>query len=193
MRTLWQDMRVRVALGLIVGLVVIIYKNPPHTPCTSQIDDYGTAVLKMAGPFKSKLDECTSHPDAGGCVGFFEVVDRYEEKFNDVSLQCKPELSGSPVYVKWISLAMEMYVRLAWGTATPPSSAVRNGWLEANQVAQFCRLRRNLETVFGQDAWGQFVKDIMPTLPGEPDSVSHFGFNEVWTRTLMADTCNYSY
>jgi len=186
---LFENNVIRVVLGLAVGLAVIIYFNPPVTVCTAQIGVYSEAVKSLIKPFSKTLANCKEHPEPGGCVAFFDVLNKIEVRFNEVGRQCQSELAKDAMTRSWISISMELYTLLAWGAKPPPSYLYRNGWLELTQVVEFCRLRHHLETIYGKEAWNGFVSGILPDLPGSAELAS--SQNEAWNRSLLSDPCNY--
>lgn len=192
MTSLLQNSFVRVSLGLIVGLGVILYFYPPKTVCTEQIEVYTEAVRGLAKSASKALGVCKEHPEPGGCVGFFDALDKLEGRFNEVSRQCQAELINEPLTKNWITTGMELFTLVAWGSHPPASYLYRNGWLELTQVVEFCRLRRHLETIYGKEAWTNFVNGILPDLPGAAD-LSNIGQNEAWNRSLLSDPCQYPF
>src|SRR5947209_7760738 len=119
----------RVGAGLVIGLILIMYFNPPHTPCQSQIEIYKQGLKSMAKVYKKAMDQCREHPEPGGCVNFFETINKMEGKFNEVTRECQTELAGDTMTKSWISTSMELMARLAWGSKPPDSYIYRQGWL----------------------------------------------------------------
>jgi len=188
--SLLQNNFIRVSLGLIIGLGIILYFNPPKTVCTEQIEVYTDAVKGLAKTASTALNVCKEHPEPGGCVGFFDTLGKLEIKINEVSRQCQAELISDSMTRNWISTGMELFTLLAWGSHPPNSYLYRNGWLEPTQVVEFCKLRRHLETIYGKDAWANFVSGILTDLPGAGD-LAAIGQNEAWNRSLLSDPCQY--
>jgi hypothetical protein len=178
----------RVLLGLGVGLAVIIYFNPPHTPCTSQMGVYSEGIKPLIKPFNKNLNLCKQFSEPGGCLPFFETVGRMTTKLKELGNQCQAELEKDQRTEVWVTTAMEMFVRLAWGSKPPASYLQRGNWLEISQVAQFCQLKKYLIGIFGEGAWLEFVNLMLADLPG----AAALGREGAWPRSLLSDSCKYS-
>ncbi len=188
--SLLQNNFIKVTLGLLIGVIIIFFLDPPKTACTEQIELYTEGVKGLAKSASQALAVCKEHPEPGGCVAFFDTLNKLETKFNEVTRQCQKDLSSEPLTRNWISTGMELFTLLAWGARPPESYLYRNGWLEISQVVEFCRLRNHLENIYGKEAWAGFVNNILPDLPGA-SQLSAIGQNEAWNRSLLSDSCHY--
>jgi hypothetical protein len=185
---LLENNLVRVILGLIVGLAVIMYFNPPSTPCSAQIAVYTEALNSLKDPFSKAITNCNNHPEPGGCLKFFDILDKIESRFREVSTrECLTELSSEKTTRTWVTLSMETFTQLAWGAKPPLSYQYRNGWLELTQVVEFCRLKKHLEDIYGNDEWDKFATAVMADLPGASDLAQ----TDVWNRSLLSDLCQH--
>jgi len=189
MEQLWANQYVKIALVLVIGLGAIMYMNPPHTVCKSQIDFYKESITPLFKPYKDKLQFCKDHTDAGGCVAFFDTVIRLEAKLKEVGPQCQPDLASDTQTKNFLILTMEVFVRAAWSSKPPASYIYRNGWLEISQVVLYCKLRRHLINIYGEDEWQGFFNDMLISLP----EAEALGRNEAWNRSLVSDPCKYTF
>jgi hypothetical protein len=177
---------VRVVIGLVVGLAAIMYFNPPSTPCSAQIEVYVDALSKLKEPFSAAIMTCNEHPEPGGCLKFFDILDKLESHFKEVGTrECLSELNNEKTTKTWVTLSMQTLTQLAWGAKPPPSYQYRNGWLELVQIVEFCRLKKHLQDIFGNDEWDKFATSIMMDLPG----ASTLDQTDVWNRSLLSDPC----
>lgn len=177
----------KVFLGLVIGLGIIIYMNPPHTVCDSKKEAYVTSIMSYQKPFGQKLKQCQDHTDLGGCLAFFEVVGRLLENLDDVGAQCRAKLHDDKSTRKWINTSMELIARAAWGTKAPVSYQQKNGWLDMNQVHTFCKLKKSLIEIYSEDAWLEFVNYILAELPQAPQ----LGRDQAWARSVISDPCKF--
>jgi hypothetical protein len=189
LRELFNNHWVKVGAGLIIGLVAIMYMNPPHTPCQSQIEFYKKSIGPLFKPYQEKFKFCKEHADPGGCVPFFDVVGRLEVKLREVGSQCQQDLTKDAQTKSFLTNTMEVFVRAAWGSKPPPSFQYRNGWLELSQVVQFCKLRKHLITIYGEDEWLGFINEMLGSLP----EAQAIGRTEAWNRSLVSDPCKYTF
>jgi hypothetical protein len=181
---------VKVVIGLVIGLAIIIYFFPPSSPCSAQISVYNDAIKNLIKPFNKNMATCRQHPEPGGCVEFFDTLEKIESRFKEVNTQeCRNELSKDASTRSWITLSMDLFTLLAWGAKPPPSYLYRNGWLELTQVVEFCRLRKHLEDIYGSNEWAKFVASTTADLP----EASGLDENDVWNRSLMSDPCKYPF
>lgn len=186
---MFQNNTVRVTLGLIVGLAAIMYFNPPHTPCQSQREIYLEAIKPYQKPFVKNSNLCREHGDSGGCLGLFDTVNKLESKLSDVSLTCQKELIDDKQTRLWMTNAMELFVRLAWGTKPPASYLYRNGWLEMSHLDTYCKLKKHLEDIYGDNTWTSLVNYLLSDLPGAQE----LGRDESWNRSILSDPCKYGF
>ena len=130
MKEILQINAVRVGLVLFAALMVIIYFNPPHTACQSQVEIYQEGIKPLWKPLIGAIGLCREHTDLGGCTAFIEVLHKLENKYDEVGHQCQPALKGDASTRTWITSSMEIFVKSAWGSVPPTNSAARNGWLD---------------------------------------------------------------
>jgi hypothetical protein len=112
---------------------------------------------------------------------------KWEEKIKGVGNQCEPQLAKHDMAKAVINKSMELLVVIAWGTKPPQNSFYKNGWLESSHLALFCKFKRHMNIVLGEEAWNDFVNSLLESLPG----ASELGRNEAWARTIMSDSCKY--
>ncbi|MCC6277053.1 MAG: hypothetical protein IT289_03950 [Oligoflexia bacterium] len=188
MRDYFGSETLKVVVILLLGLFVIMYFNPPHTACTAELAQYQTSFGSLIGTFNSNRKLCTERPDPGGCFPFLESVSKIEQKVREVGSQCLQELKKDANTGKFFDLAMEMIVKLAWGSQPPQNYLYRNGWLESSHIVLFCKLKKHQEAIFGEDSWNSLVETSLETLPG----AAEVGRNEAWGRSILSDPCKYS-
>jgi hypothetical protein len=179
---------VRVMVLLIVGLIAIVYFNPLHTPCHSQVDQFDEEIKPLVKPFKKHLDLCKQRTDSGGCLPLFETLGKFEVKLRLLGYQCQAELGGDANASGILSQSMELMVRAAWGAKPPASYVYKNGWLDSHDVALFCKFKNYYERIKGKEAVDAFVNRLLGDLPGS-DQV---GRTETWNRSILSDSCQYS-
>jgi hypothetical protein len=189
MRQLWENQYLRVGIGLVLGLGVIMYFNPPHTPCRAEVEIFKQGIKPYLKPYKKNLSLCKDRPEPGGCVPVFETIGKLEGKVKEVGLSCRDELKKQSEVHAFVLQAMELFVKVAWGSQPPPSNLYRNGWLESSQVVLYCRLRQHLEGLYGEDEWLEFVNARLADLPGA-DGLNR---DDAWNRSLMSDPCRYTF
>lgn len=174
---------------LVIGLAAIVYFNPLHTACQSQLGIYTESLKPMIKTFKKNLELCKQRTEPGGCLPFFEVMTRIDSKINELGGQCQEELHSDSNAKIILTSSMEMIVRGAWGSKPPASYLYKNGWLELSHIALYCKLRIHFEKIFGTESLNSFTNGLLTELPG----AASLSRTEVWNRSLMSDPCKYNF
>ncbi len=189
MKELFKNELIRAGLGLTLGLLLIIYFNPPHTPCQSQRDDYNDALKPLIKLYNKSTLKCRDHSEPGGCLGLFETLNKMQGKLTELGSQCLSELLKDEKTRSWLQGSAKLFVKLAWGSTAPQSYLYRQGWLELSQVTQYCRLRRSIIAIWSEDEWNGLLDETLSELPGNGE----LGRNETYNRSLLSDQCKYSF
>lgn len=176
---------VRVSLVLIIGLGVIIYFNPPHTPCRAQVEIYTESITPLAKEFTKKYNSCKEYSDTGGCLAIFELIKKLENRLSTLGPTCAKEVADESKTKGWLMTSIELFVRVAWGSKPPQSYLYRNNWLELSQIDTYCKLRRHVENIYGEGFWQGFVERMLKDLPG----AAELGRTEAWNRSLVSEQC----
>ena len=189
MNGLFENHAIKVAAGLIIGLIAIMYFSPPHTPCQSRHDFYLDSIKPYQKTFGKKLGFCKEHAEQGGCFPLFEVAAKLESKLHEMGSECRSDIADDKLTKQWLGSSLELFVRVAWGSKPPSSYLNKNGWLELSQIVQYCKLRTQWELIYGQPAWSEFIDFMLSDLPGAVE----LGRNESWNRSILSDPCQYSF
>lgn len=184
---IFQNEKIKIAVGLLAGLALIMIINPPHTICDSKIEIYSELIKKQIKPYTKAMALCKEHTELGGCLQFFEIVGKLYNYMDDVGPQCKEKLGDDKLTAQWLKGAIEMIVRASWGSVPPASSSYKHGWLQVSQVALFCKLKKSLNESFGESEWTEMVNYLLNDLP----KAKELGRNEAWARSVMSDPCQY--
>ncbi len=189
MRELWDNEIIRAGVVLVLGLLAIIFFNPPRTTCQAQTEILQDGTKKFSKEYKGKYDKCFADGTQGSCVGIFEVISKLIVKLGEVTSNCLPEIGSDSATRGWINKSLSLYVKVAWGTVPPQSYVYRNGPLELSQIIDYCRLRRKYIEIYGDEAWVGFINSTLNDLPG----AAPLGRVEAWQRSLVSDTCQYNF
>lgn len=195
----WLQMLPRgvvVTLALGTALAVIFLIKPPHTPCESQVEvlkksqtdflflDPSKAYKKTTG-FEKSLELCKFGNSSGACLDFFAGVKRLHQELVSTASACEQNLIEVPEVKKALWTALELFVRLAWGSVAPKAASEREGWLDSSLLSTYCDLKKFSIENFGQDSWNAFIEEQMRNLP----QAEIYSRNEVWQRTILSYPC----
>ena len=93
-------------IGLTLGLGFILLSNPPHTPCTSQLEqlkakftpafvlDTSSRYQKTTG-FRKAFLYCIESKSPGGCFNLFHSVERLLSELTSIQANCFEVISGT--------------------------------------------------------------------------------------------------
>ena len=184
-----QNELIKVVICLSLGLLAIVYFNPLHTPCQSQISLYNQSLKPLIKSFNRGSDLCHQHTDQGGCLPFLDATAKFEAKLRELGNQCQADLASDSTTQGFLKKSMELIVRGAWGSKPPASYLYRNGWMELTHVVLYCRLRNDFIKIFGDEASTSFTNAVMGDLPG----AEGLERNDVWARSLLSEPCKYNF
>jgi hypothetical protein len=179
--------------GLVIGLIyIVVFLQPPRTVCDSQFDVIHanltpTVYFDPAKPYNRKgnifvaLKECRGTNSPGGCLDLFDALRRILKETEHSSNDCSLTLAKDETLLAAFNGARDLIVDIAWGTQ-PPQPAVKNNWLDLENVDVFCRTVHVMRTIYGKDDWVGYVDIKLSSLPGS----STFARGEAWKRTIMS-------
>ncbi len=203
-------------LAIIVGIIVIMLINPPHTVCDTQEAAFreSQAGNLFATEFEKKKipptlvkakESCQLGNSAGSCYEYFTSLRQIAIGVGKGSSECVGQLYGIAEVTQALNDGLELMVRLAWGVKPPEPGMERFNWMQEAEIAIFCRLKSTYVRANGEEAWTQFRNKVYPKLPGEAPveasdpTVSAAGmkpanlvFTEqgLWNRSLFSVRCD---
>jgi len=179
-----------------VGILLIVLNDPPITVCGQQVKAFekemnGFLVKDNSRPmsqtprFERLKGVCLQANSLGGCYEFFSAIREALDRAKLVSLECVGTLGESSVYEKFLKNSVDTIVRLAWGEKPPATASLRMNWMEAPQLALFCKLKNVFELSYGENVWANLREQYLISLPGAKE----LGREEAWNRSLFAAPC----
>lgn len=188
MNSLLKNEKVLLGLGLVLALAAIMYFNPPHTPCTSQKKLYDEGIAPLVKTFNKGFKDCRDRGGPGGCLTSLEVIDKIDFRLNELGKQCQAELIDDSKTRSLLLTSMELFVKSAWGSKPPANLRAKLGWLQAAQVEQFCKLRKHLQSIYGEKTWLEFVERMIKDLPG----AASLDRDTVWNMSVLSEPCRFT-
>lgn len=185
-------------LVILAGIFYMIFTDPPHTVCDTQIEMFlesqkGIITSKGSGksaksPRLEKLtDTCENANTAGGCYELFHVLGGMLDGLDQVPSQCVSDVGGIGIVKKTILKTTELMIRLAWGEKPPVGYQAKQGWFDTADIGLFCRLQSAIKEYYGKENWDGFRNRVSKDLPGA-DKLSS---DDVLGRSLLSIQCAY--
>lgn len=188
---------------LILGTMLIIYSNPPHTVCTSQKEIFiktqqGVLYAQNMGKkgnkppiYRQALELCRNGNSPGACFEWFASVKKLLSELNSLQQECKIEMGEIPEVRTALMDSVEVMVRLAWGTKPPTGLGDRYGWLDLGDIAMFCEIKKYFTEAYGEELWNQKRLQVYQKLPGAyQDKQPLLTSDEIWQKSLFSVACN---
>ncbi len=184
-----------------LGIMFIVFSNPPKTVCDSQYEHFVDAqknVLfidqkRKLKPnktyFEINFDKCKTSNNAGGCFEFFQLLKETLRDLQDTPQTCYSDMGSRSIVKSTLWQSLELITRIAWGEKPPASYREANGWLESPNLVVFCQLKETIQNFYGKPRYTEFAKRVLPELPG----AQAFPFEKAWTLSVLAASCQNFY
>lgn len=202
---------------LVVGILFVIFSNPPHRLCTSKIEmlrelqkgkvftSQGKAMTRPARILKD-IETCKLGNSPGACFELFSTLRGLSRDLHGLPMECAKDVSEVGEVRGSLREGLTLLVQIAWGEVPPERGvgSVRQGWLEASDLALFCDLKDLYVRFFGKEELDQLRMSIFANLPGEAavftngecvncafrkNALQVFSPEELWTHSLFSLRC----
>ena len=182
-------------IGLVVGLGFILFTNPPHTPCTSQLDqlkikytpsfvlDTTSRYQKTTGFRKSFLD-CKNTKNSGGCFAVFRLVEGLYSELAAVQISCFKAVASVSEFRDPMWGTARLLAEMAWKNE-PSNNKRTHAWLDRSHLSLFCKLKNHLVRLDGQNRWDNFREDVLRSLP----ATENMQRTDIWKKSIFAINC----
>lgn len=191
------------AFGAIgIGTLFIIFSDPPHTLCDTQLEVLRKSQegfltpdpsLKIATTplFQKLMTQCKISNSPGGCYEYFMQMKQLLEDIKDVPDECAPvvpsgNLTNSDAIQPALFQTLKLLVQLAWGEKPPETYHEKFGWLDTADLSLFCDLRRTVQELYGRQPWEQFQESMFRELPGAANMTR----KQAWEVMLLSVNCD---
>lgn len=186
------------ALGaIIVGFLLIVLNDPPHTVCDTQLEIFKESQkiflfersnkgIKTPPEIKEKFAICQRENSPGGCFELFEKLKKLHVDLRNIPAECSEAVGSLGEVRKWLFSSLELMAQIAWGSKAPSSYTQRHSWYDASDVALFCDLKAQAVKIYGNATFEKFRESVIQTFPG----ASGMARDQVWQRTIFATQCD---
>ncbi len=182
-------------LVLLGVLAVLVYRDPPKTVCDIQMNEVNKRLADgffvndtRGGGFEkgvmTAFNNCLNSNAPGGCHEMFSRLDYLEELIKTIPAECGSHPSTAAVK-GFVAKGLRLFGMIAWGEAKPINKYNKTSWLDTSDLGLYCRLKRQYQRLYGQEAWRQFVWGFLPGLP-EAKTLQR---KEIWDLGLFSYPC----
>jgi hypothetical protein len=183
-----------VALVLGVGVLFIVFSDPPRTICDARMKafDEGAKGFLTVDPVKKRearfgklLDICKKTNSVGGCYELFQNLRETVKATRLVGADCYSKLASRGEVKNAIQQSLDFMVRSAWGAEPPTTPALKAGWLDASDINLFCQLKTLMMDLYGENSWNGFIEGYFKELP-KAQSLER---TDAWQKMLFSVNC----
>lgn len=206
-----------VAVIFILGIAAFFVFNPPRRLCQSQVEMFQQLqkgkvfpgqgkVLARSPKVIQEIETCKLGNSPGACFELFSTLRKLTRDLRGLPNECSEDLQELGTVRASLQEGMTLLAQISWGEAPPDKGVggVRQGWLEASDIALFCGLKDAFVRIYGKEAFDQFRLSVYSKLPGE-EAVFEEGvcknceyrkmapavlsIEEMWGRSLFSVRC----
>lgn len=181
---------------LALGTLFIIFADPPHTICDTQIENFkesqksfifdeGEDAKKKNARIKLFKDLCITTNTVGGCLEYFHGLRRILKQVEQLSNECRPQVFNIKEVKDHIQMGAKMLVKLAWGEKKPKDIHDKYGWLEPFDMNLFCKIKDQLTQNSTKEQWDALKIKLLEGLP-ETEGLTPL---EVLRLSILSDNC----
>lgn len=185
-----------VGLLLVGGLIFIVFLQPPHSICDTQIELFRQRLegqlfskteknVERKARFAGLLERCKTSNTPGGCFELFHLFRLVYQELLKIPRDCSDQVSQINEVSFVVLQVPELLSRIAWGEEPPNSYLEKYGWLENSDMALFCDFKRLIVTYYGAQKWNEIQEKMFATLP----KANTMDRQKIWDRMLFSSRC----
>lgn len=205
-----------VTFVLVVASFLIIFLNPPHTPCDAQVAIVkerlkgrlfpGKGVKNPLPPaYVQQLETCKFTNSPGGCYELFFTMRLVARELLNLDFSCNYTMGSIAEVRGSINSVLQLLVEIAWGEQPPEAGSVGRAWLEPTDLSLFCHLKDLYVRYNGPESFESLTNRVLKGLPGEAPvfdgstcvncefrkgALEVLSREEVWARSIFALRCD---
>lgn len=183
-------------IAIVGGILFIVFSEPPHTICDSQIEVFKEEQKKFlykdpklkkvkTTRYETLIEHCKATNSPGGCYELFQDLRIFLHDLGTVPSECADAVSSLSEVKRALWDPMELLVQLGWGEKPPTAYHAKFGWLDTADLSLYCKMKGRIMSVYGEPAWNNFRERMMRDLPGAKDLPR----NTVWDMSLFSENC----
>lgn len=165
--------------AIMIGVVVIMVMNPPHTICDTQKDQSNESLAGITRPMKVQkqtmpakiekaLEKCYKGSTPGACYDYFQILRGLAKQVMGTTSECRSEVYSISDIQTRLQEGVANMALLAWGDKPPEAGAfARFGPLQESELALFCYLKAAVTAGSSEEQWHVLRKKVFAQFPGE--------------------------
>lgn len=185
---------------VLLGLGYFVIADPPKTICDTQFDlfkekqqkyIYGTKKNNIQQPavFLRDFEGCRTTNSSGGCFDWLQGLKALRKDVRLLPSECGSKLSALDPFKSYIEKSFWIFTHISWNDTDVRRRGLYH-WLDAEDIAIFCSLKREWVRLNGRPAWKQLevklLQDVLNTKKINDKPVSQ---KEAWERTVLSQSC----
>lgn len=177
-----------------IGFALMVFNDPPKSMCDSQLGlfqqgqaefIYGRNTLPR--PLAPELFvKCKSANTPGGCFELFQRLKKLSDDLESVSHQCSEAVAVDPALRGRLEASLKLFAKISWGDRGPASGTKKNAWLDSNDLALFCGLKKNSTRLYGVEVTDQWRKDALVALP----ETEKLDADQLFENSIYSTSCD---
>jgi hypothetical protein len=203
-------------LAILLGLIVFILSDPPHTVCDVQKENLREELKgqifassandkekhRLPGILGRAQEGCQEGNSAGSCFEYFSILKKVARTIQNYSSECRTELSSITEIKRAMTDGVTLMAKMSWGSHPPEPGMNRVGWMQESELVLFCQLKNIYSLSFGSEAWDELRLKIYKEFPGEPPkntknpteeevprAMTTMDDKEIWARSIFSIRC----
>ena len=178
------------------GIALILYQDPPHTFCDSQLEHFKKAqtgnLYKNPRDFhreksilKRKQNLCRKENSPGACYDYFSYLKRLLRDFRLLSKECAPQIYAKEEVKQALSSALLLMTAIAFRPELLTSYIHKYNWLSRSDLYLFCEVKEKYIMQYGREAYLLLERNILNLLPVEKKIPTPF----LLKKTILSEPC----
>ena len=183
-----------VSLIILGGIFYMIFTNPPHRFCDTQVENFKAKqigylypdpedfrekqALKEKGEKKKEMkgrsarlkrsyELCRGEARPGSCYEYFSQLRKLFEDLKLLTPECKQEIYREKEIKQAFKEALILMTALAFDEKAVTGKASRYSWLVRRDLNLFCQMKGEYEDRFGMRAVNALETEVLENLPLE--------------------------
>lgn len=149
-------------IAISIGVTFLILSDPPKTICDVQEEVYRDTnksflfkdsddTLNRTSLVKKHLKECTNSNTPGGCYSLFQDTRRLIQSFQVINSDCYTSISAIKEVKESLEEIYALFIAISLELDFTDESSKPLRWLTLNDVNLFCRVERNIISLYGSE------------------------------------------
>ena len=155
---------------LLLGIAFIVFNDPPHHFCDTQIDYFKSMQQKMLRTLVAKkratIDKnlfkpCGDQNSPGACYPLFSYLKSFLKELTLVREDCARLLKETKNVKSTLYKSFELISLISWNEEAVRGKIDKYNWLSRLDIDLFCRIKNQLVAFYGLSSLDELEKDVL--------------------------------